>query len=195
MAGSELKSLDGLSDQPEVLEKRLEALLSSDGDEAVRATEIADITRWLESATSQGRFVAPGSPDRRALKSLLEYWKLRLRQQGFEVPDVDHLADFDPAAGVVLRDECPYPGLEPYTESRRGSFFGREGLILEYVAHLEGTGNSILVIIGGSGSGKSSLALAGIVPRLIERHAGEWLSGPRLTPGVHPLSELALSIA
>ena len=105
------------------------------------------------------------------------------------------LAEFDPSAGVPLTVECPYPGLDPYTQSRRGSFFGREGLIASCVAHLEQAGNRILLIIGASGSGKSSLALAGILPRLEELHQGEWLFGPRLTPGAHPLAALAESVA
>jgi WD40 repeat protein len=195
MADSERKSLDQLSDESEKLEKRFEALASGGGDDSRRTGDIADIKDWLRQTVKQGRFLPPGSPDRRALKSLLEYWNLRLRRQGLELEGVDRLAEFDPTAGVVLVTECPYPGLEPYTEGRRGFFFGREDLVSAFVTHLEGSGSRILLIIGGSGSGKSSLALAGVVPRLAERHAGEWLFGPRLTPGAHPLAELAAAIA
>jgi WD40 repeat protein/tetratricopeptide (TPR) repeat protein len=195
MANNERKSLGQLADESEKFEKGFERYLSGEGDESERAALIADMTAWLQAAIGQGRFFPLGSADRRALKSLLEYWNSRLRQQHLEVRGVDRLADFDSSAGVVLVAECPYPGLEPFSESRRTSFFGRDALVSSSVEHLEQQGNRALLIIGASGSGKSSLALAGILPRLTERHDGAWLFGPRLTPGAHPLAELAASVA
>lgn len=61
---------------------------------------------------------------------------------------------------------CPYKGLQPYTEADRKYFFGRardEGIITSnlYAA-------SITVFYGASGVGKSSVLLAGVVPRLRE---------------------------
>ena len=193
MADGQRKSLDQLSDESERLEKEFETFTA--GDESGRARQIAEITSWLQAAATQGRFIPLGSADRRALKSLIEYWRVRLRDLHLDPSAVDQLADFDPGAGVVLVAECPYPGLEPYTETRRGSFFGRDGLVATYAAHLEQAGNRVLLIIGGSGSGKSSLALAGVLPQLAERHASDWLFGTRITPGAHPLAELAASVA
>jgi tetratricopeptide (TPR) repeat protein len=59
---------------------------------------------------------------------------------------------------------CPYKGLQPYTEADRKYFFGRtrdEGIIISnlYAA-------SVTVFYGASGVGKSSVLLAGAVPRL-----------------------------
>jgi WD40 repeat protein len=59
---------------------------------------------------------------------------------------------------------CPYVGLQPYTEEHRDYFFGRErdSRIISsnlYAAHLT-------VLYGASGVGKSSILLAGVVPRL-----------------------------
>lgn len=59
---------------------------------------------------------------------------------------------------------CPYKGLQPYTEADRRYFFGRtrdEGIIISnlYAA-------SVTVFYGASGVGKSSVLLAGAVPRL-----------------------------
>jgi WD40 repeat protein/tetratricopeptide (TPR) repeat protein len=195
MTNAERKSLDELSDESEKFEKRFERLVTGEGDEAARSGLIGEITGWMRAAAAQGRFIPLASADRRALKSLLEYWSLRLREQDLHLDGVDLLADFDPSAGVVLTADCPYPGLAPYTEDRHGSFFGRETSIAAYVARLEDVGNRILLIIGASGSGKSSLALAGILPRLAERHGGAWLFAPRMTPGAHPLAELAESCA
>src|SRR6185295_12035677 len=135
------------------------------------------------------------SADRRAARSLLESWNFRLREQGLHIEGIEALAEFDPRAGVILTADSPYPGLEPYTQTRRGSFVGRESLIGGFVTHLEKPGNRILLVIGASGSGKSSLALAGVLPRLLDLHNGDWLFAPRLTPGAHPLAELAEAIA
>lgn len=194
MDKSRRKNLDEYSDESETFESQFDARFTgeSEGDPARFITEISD---WLRSIAEQGRYIPPGSAERRAFRSLLDRWGSRLRQQGLYIEGIEQLADFDPSAGFVLTGKCPYPGLDPYTESRRSSFFGREALISESVAHFENAGNCILLIIGGSGSGKSSLALAGIIPALREVHDGTWLFAPSLTPGAHPLRELAASVS
>lgn len=195
MEHQERISLDEFSDESEQFEIEFDRFIAGESDESARARLIAKITAWLHACARQGQFIPLASADRRAFRSLLERWNSRLRDQGIYVEGIDSLADFDPRAGIVLTGECPYPGLEPYTQSRRGSFFGREPLVPSYVDHLEQQGNRILLIIGASGSGKSSLALAGVLPRLVELHDGAWLFGPRLTPGAHPLIEFAAAIA
>ena len=59
---------------------------------------------------------------------------------------------------------CPYKGLQPYTEADRKYFFGRtrdEGIIISNLY-----ASSLTVFYGASGVGKSSVLLAGAVPRL-----------------------------
>lgn len=59
---------------------------------------------------------------------------------------------------------CPYKGLQPYTEADRRYFFGRtrdEGIIISNLY-----ASSVTVFYGASGVGKSSVLLAGAVPRL-----------------------------
>ena len=69
----------------------------------------------------------------------------------------------------------PYKGLDAFHGDDRGDFFGRDSFIDELVETLGGSlvavGNSppsarILAIIGPSGSGKSSVVMAGLLPRL-----------------------------
>jgi WD40 repeat protein/class 3 adenylate cyclase len=76
---------------------------------------------------------------------------------------------------------CPYKGLEPFQPDDADLFFGREELVAELVGRLEEA--PLLAVVGPSGSGKSSLVRAGIVPRLERRTA-------IVTPGAHPLHEL-----
>ena len=63
---------------------------------------------------------------------------------------------------------CPFKGLEPFETGDADIFFGRERLVEELVARLADA--PLLAIIGPSGSGKSSLLRAGVVPAL-EREA------------------------
>ena len=67
-------------------------------------------------------------------------------------------------------DVGPYPGLVAFEEEDAGVFFGRKPEITEYLGILDtlrGPDRSqVLVISGASGSGKSSLLRAGLIPRL-----------------------------
>ena len=68
-----------------------------------------------------------------------------------------------------LTDECPYRGLSTFTEEDRAVFFGREQAIKELLKKL-GANPQFLAVFGPSGSGKSSLVRAGVIPRLQEEH-------------------------
>ncbi|MFN2207559.1 MAG: BTAD domain-containing putative transcriptional regulator, partial [Candidatus Promineifilaceae bacterium] len=90
---------------------------------------------------------------------------------------------------------CPYKGLAAYDEADAAYFFGREGLVGELAARLAGT--PFLTVVGPSGSGKSSLVRAGLLPAL---KAGglpgseSWKTAV-VTPGAHPLATLAVAMA
>jgi formylglycine-generating enzyme required for sulfatase activity len=87
-----------------------------------------------------------------------------------------------------LPAECPYKGLFAFQEADSEIFFGREAVALQLVALLAKTG--VLPIVGASGSGKSSLVKAGIIPRLRAEH---W-SIIAFKPYRWPLGELAKAI-
>jgi len=63
------------------------------------------------------------------------------------------------------RLSCPYPGLVPFGRQHADLFFGREEQVRDLVREIE-AGNRRLCIIGPSGSGKSSLVQAGLLPQL-----------------------------
>jgi WD40 repeat protein/DNA-binding SARP family transcriptional activator len=89
----------------------------------------------------------------------------------------------------------PYMGLVAYEESDADYFFGREDLVAELTARLAGT--PFLTVVGPSGSGKSSLVRAGLLPSL---KAGglpgsETWKTAVVTPGAHPLATLAVATA
>src|SRR5512140_2251263 len=60
---------------------------------------------------------------------------------------------------------CPYPGMRPFTEGDAGRFFGRE-TELDTIEYRLRHGEREIYVIGASGSGKSSLIGAGLIPRL-----------------------------
>jgi WD40 repeat protein len=61
--------------------------------------------------------------------------------------------------------ECPYKGLATFDTADAAMFFGRERLVAELIARLAGT--QLLAVVGPSGSGKSSVVRAGLVPALV----------------------------
>jgi WD40 repeat protein len=65
---------------------------------------------------------------------------------------------------ILATSDCPYRGLQPYTEADRDYFFGRERDIEIIASNL--FASSLTVLYGASGVGKSSVLLAGVVPNL-----------------------------
>ncbi|MGH3773322.1 MAG: caspase, EACC1-associated type, partial [Pseudonocardiaceae bacterium] len=103
----------------------------------------------------------------------------------------------EPASDAV----CPYRGLAAYDVADARYFFGREALTGQLVARLaeQLPGTGMLVVVGPSGSGKSSLLRAGLIPALEAGlpHIPGSRAWPRvlLTPGAHPITTLANRLA
>jgi len=66
---------------------------------------------------------------------------------------------------------CPYRGLSAFREEDKDLFFGREKFVQQLVEAVKE--HPLVPVIGASGSGKSSVVLAGLIPRL--RAEGTWL--------------------
>src|SRR5262245_13689584 len=87
----------------------------------------------------------------------------------------------------------PYRGLEPFQAEDVDWFFGRSRLT-EVLVHRVAAGEpGMVVVVGSSGSGKSSLLRAGLLPALT-RNSGGW-QGLLLTPGARPTSALSTQLA
>jgi WD40 repeat protein len=88
----------------------------------------------------------------------------------------------------------PYPGLLAFQEEDAGIFFGREREVhdgLQQLRRLQRFGDArMLLVLGASGSGKSSLVRAGLLPRL-RRSAEGWIVLDPFRPGDDPFRELA----
>ena len=68
--------------------------------------------------------------------------------------------------GPAPKPPCPYPGMVPFSEADSERFFGRDRETQELLERLRL--HPFITVIGPSGSGKSSLVFAGLVPALRE---------------------------
>ena len=101
----------------------------------------------------------------------------------------------------------PYKGLRAFTQHDVADFFGRDLLIGELIEKVKSllaleqpdrSRGRLLTVIGASGSGKSSVVMAGLLPRLqrgVLRGSEQWLYLEPLVPGTRPLEALALTLA
>lgn len=86
----------------------------------------------------------------------------------------------------------PYPGLRPFERYESKVFFGRQQQVDELLHRLKK--QKFLAVLGASGSGKSSLVRAGLLPGLEKGYMGEVGSRWRiaeLRPGDAPFERLA----
>ncbi|MBV8540314.1 MAG: helix-turn-helix domain-containing protein [Pseudonocardiales bacterium] len=104
------------------------------------------------------------------------------------------------APGRRAGGQEPYRGLSSFRCEDADWFFGRRALtgqLIARVADLHAAGGGVQVVVGASGSGKSSLLRAGVIAAL---RAGAVAGSARwpvmlLTPGSRPVDELAAKLA
>lgn len=101
------------------------------------------------------------------------------------------LADIQGSEHFRLPDDysCPYRGLEAFGEADADLYFGRDAVAA--LLHSKVDRRSLVAITGPSGSGKSSLVAAGLIPAL--RASGvNWIIA-HCRPGTSPLTSLAMA--
>src|SRR5581483_486605 len=115
-----------------------------------------------------------------------------------EPEDTERAVAFRRALGILAPERSParnpYKGLRAFGEEDADDFFGREALTEHLVERLAGT--RFLAVVGPSGSGKSSVVRAGLVPAL---RAGGLDGSERwqivqMFPGAYPLEELEAAL-
>jgi WD40 repeat protein len=149
------------------------------GDGVITAIELYSYLRDAveTSAIAQQRRQTPG------------LWTLSKHDKGeyiFLAPGRD--VSLAPAPALSAENN-PYRGLEPFEEQHKDLFFGRSKLIdvLQMIVAVQ----PLTVVLGASGTGKSSLVKAGLLPRLRSATDQHWqILGP-LRPGSAPDRALA----
>src|SRR5262245_40857753 len=89
----------------------------------------------------------------------------------------------------------PFPGLRPFEFHENHLFFGRDGQSEQLIAKL--SASRFLAVVGTSGSGKSSLVRAGLLPALFGGLMGKTGSRWRVAimrPGNDPIGALARAL-
>jgi energy-coupling factor transporter ATP-binding protein EcfA2 len=107
-----------------------------------------------------------------------------------------------PPGATIQEDKCPYIGLKTFQPEDAPLFFGRAAKIQELVDRLRNNFGApkeerFLALIGASGSGKSSLALAGLIPAIQRSPLPEsekWLL-VRFRPGYRPWENLQIALS
>jgi hypothetical protein len=97
-----------------------------------------------------------------------------------------------PEAGRGASIRPPYPGLRSFRQDENALFFGR-GVQVQHLRDILAERN-LVVVLGGSGSGKSSLVRAGLLPKLnstapIPKRTGAWYV-VEFRPRTNPAEEL-----
>ena len=92
-------------------------------------------------------------------------------------------------------ETCPYKGLAAFDGDDAAYFFGRERLVGELAARTVQAG--LLAVVGASGSGKSSVIAAGLLPSLAAGllPGSERWAQVSMRPGEHPLQELRAALS
>ena len=90
----------------------------------------------------------------------------------------------------------PFIGFRPYKTSEKDIFFGKEKEVEKILSIIQK--NKLVILTGPSGSGKSSLINAGVIPRLnngfIGQSGNKW-SICKFRPGLSPLYNLSYSLS
>ena len=155
------------------------------------------VQQFLKHAQATGR-VLDSLSERDAAQDILDYWTAWL---------ITSDADPEAASGPILLAELdlsrapdlagttnPFQGLQPFAENDEGRFLGRSEAIrdlLHKVLH-----HALVFVTGPLGSGKTSVVMAGVLPRLRTRLAidGKEPIVAVVIPGTDPLGALLRAI-
>ncbi len=170
--------------------------------DATRGDDVTSLVALLIQALGNGER-SHVAPDQASTAAVLA----QLADLGAEESPHDRLgavvACLDRAAGFEADGDVaavnPYKGLRAFGESDAADFFGREALVDELLQRLAGDGvtGRLVLLVGASGSGKSSVVSAGLLPRVRSGavpRSEDWLV-TTMTPGSSPFKELAQGLA
>lgn len=125
---------------------------------------------------------------------------VNLGEQGLESLEKKLLAISEELARgfKLVPGRSPYPGIHAFEAEDAAIFFGRDEETRAVIERLDARrnqgGGRLAVIIGASGSGKSSLLKAGVLPQLARRR-NQWIVLPTIRPEKRPLETLAKALS
>ncbi|MFN6497222.1 MAG: caspase family protein [Nostoc sp. DedQUE01] len=207
------EALDFLSDKRGISEKSqgkqhspfaealFEALQDGEPDEKGRRYKKADLTKdGVITAPELYLYLRDNVETRSGDRQTPGLYPLKKHDRGeyiFHAPNFDResLSEADP----IDETNNPYRGLKPFEEEHARFFFGRQELIENLYTRIAAPDHSLTVVLGVSGSGKSSLVKAGLIPYLRElskpnNNLHQWHILNPIRPGESPFAALARTI-
>ncbi|MUG91485.1 peptidase C14 [Scytonema sp. UIC 10036] len=149
------------------------------GDGVITATELYSYLRD-ELETTTEKFYKRQTP------GLFQLSKHDKGEYIFLVPG--HELNLPPAP-PLNRENNPYRGLKPFDKAHSHLFFGRQEVVKDLSAFVNK--HQLTVVLGASGTGKSSLVKAGLIPNLENAVENQWQVLEPIRPGEFPMTALA----
>jgi len=160
-----------------------------------KATLLPLIVDFICRGSLTGAFL-DSDEDRLAAQSILDYWSSTLYRSGCENTNAT-LDEFNPELSPSLDDDqCPYLGLDAFREKDANNFYGRQRLLTQLIEAFKSS--RMLAVIGASGSGKSSVVLGGLIPKLKDGalpNSDRWYYYSSIVPSSNPLESWVRLIA
>lgn len=158
------------------------------------------IRSFMQRAHATGRRIE-NLADRDIAQGILDYWAADLLSSGLRgkaLSNLTTLAQFEASAPVDISTmSSPYMGLRAFEEKDAAWFFGRKQAIVQLCKAV--AAERLVVMHGPSGSGKSSLAMAGLLPQLKSGlgipGSERWRYFPCFSPGTDPLTALLQAVS
>jgi WD40 repeat protein len=183
-------------------EALFEALQHGDPDEKGRRYKKADLTKdGVITAPELYLYLRDNVETRSDERQTPGLYPLKKHDRG---EYIFHDPNFDPQtlskADPIDETNNPYRGLKPFEEEHARFFFGRQELIEKLYARIAAPDHSLTFVLGVSGSGKSSLVKAGLIPYLRElskppiNDLYQWHILNPIRPGESPFAALARTI-
>lgn len=149
------------------------------------AGDLEELTRTVRCAG------APGRGDEESVLAQAQARLAALCEEALELPLTQLARSSGTAPRPAPPPACPFPGLNAFQVQETAFFFGRERMVERMVERI--TGSGFLAVLGPSGSGKSSVVLAGLIPALRQRMPD--LAVARCPPGRDPQARLHHALA
>ena len=147
---------------------------------------------FRRQAAAAGKWIK-SLEERDTVQAMIDYWTVTMANVpgGEAYPETVLLAEFSEKTVQKTKRQCPFVGLNAFQVSDAPHYFGREADVAAVLAALET--NAAAIIVGPSGTGKTSLAQAGVSGTLLSK-GGEWALLGNLVPGRDPVGALLRAV-
>jgi WD40 repeat protein/serine/threonine protein kinase len=154
------------------------------------STEFSDIPAAVDTVIQKATDKIPAARYTDALTMAIEFRKALSGLLG--------ASGLSSALTVDALVQNPYKGLRAFQEADARDFFGRDVLVDQLLKRLveSGEDSRFMAVVGPSGSGKSSVVRAGLIPALrrgVLPGSNRWYI-VEMTPGSDPLAELRTAL-